>query len=186
LDHTITSHLVVALTWSIQLLFSQAEWLYTEHIMPDHPNLPDVLFFCEYLNIAWGVQYDGILITRRGGVYRFGEKAGMGLPPNQPKQTRQDYFAWVCQQAVLEGQVDPAELAQQASLVEAAAQGKLESDLWSACDTGRCSYLALRPQGGGVQEVVLEISGDEKHTNTSPEAAGLVSWLKGLWKGSAE
>jgi hypothetical protein len=166
---------------SIQLLSSQAEWLYTEHIMPGNPTLQDIIFICEYLNIAWGVQYDGIVISRGGGVYRYGQKAGMDLPPNRPNQTCLDYFAWVRQQAVLAGQVDPAELEQKAGLIEAAAQGKIESDLWSACDAGRCSYLAFRPQGEGVQEVVLAISGDETHTNQSAEAAGLVSWLKGVW-----
>jgi hypothetical protein len=148
--------------------------------MAENTDAQDILFLCEYLNIAWGVRYDGIFINRDGQVYRFGEKAGMSPPLSRPGLCRAEYLAWVRQQAILEGQVNLAELEQKSRLIEEAAQGEIIPEV-GTCDAGVRSYQAFRSQGGQPEEILLASVGDRWLTNQSPEAAELVNWLKGVW-----
>jgi len=104
----------------------------------------------------------------------------MSPPFSRPGLSRAEYLDWVRQQAVLEGQVDLAELEQKSRLIEAAAQGKIVPEV-GTCDAGVRSYQAFRSQGGQSEEIMLASTGDERLTNQSPEAAELVTWLKGVW-----
>jgi hypothetical protein len=140
----------------------------------------DILFRCEYLNVAWGVQFDGIFITRGGQVYRFGEKAGAAEPPFDQKLSLAEYLAWVSQHAILESQVDPAELDQKARLIEAAARGKIVPEV-GTIDAGVWSFCAYRIEGGRLEEILLGSAGDHRQINQSPQAAELIAWLTGVW-----
>jgi hypothetical protein len=148
--------------------------------MSDTLSPQDLLFLCEYIAIAWGVRYDGILIDRRGQLFRFGDKVGMDLPAYEPGQTRAEYLAWLCQHAVLESQVDPLELEQMAGLVEAAAQGEVVPGT-PLLDSGVWYYRTIRLEEGQPVEVILATTGEQWETNQSPQAAVLVEWLKKVW-----
>jgi hypothetical protein len=153
--------------------------------MVENPNPKDILFLCEYSNVAWGLEYDGIFITRGGRMYRFGKKAGTSQRPSEADQSRADYIAWVSEHAVFESQVDLAELDKKARLIEAASKGEIVPGDWGF-DAGTTFYLAFRLKGEQAEEIVLEIFGDastagQPLNNQSPEAAELVNWLNEMW-----
>ena len=139
-----------------------------------------ILFLCEYVQIAWGIHYDGIFINRGGQVFRFGDKTSLTLPPSSPGQSRAEYLSWVSEHAVLEKQIDRAVMDDKEKLIMAASQGKTISEP-GLFDAGMVSYHAYLWQGDQLNEILLSSTGEQQRTNQSPEAVELVEWLKKVW-----
>ena len=145
------------------------------------------LFEVEYVNFAWGGQYNGIYIDREGRVFSYDPSCPNSTfqRPEKGVYTRamlDDKYSGYCVQI---GTVDGETLARMTALVGPASQGQYTERENTCYDAGGTAFNAFLfdAETGLYQTVLLRQCGDWSWRNTSAEAATLFDWLKQVMGG---
>ncbi|MBN2697495.1 MAG: hypothetical protein JXR52_01610 [Bacteroidales bacterium] len=147
-------------------------------------NLPSggqpVYFEYEYINFAWGYQFNGWIIDSEGNVryYEFPEDWKSADRTGFIGQADLAYNISLADSVIKT--IGSTELMNHVALIEGAKDGHISERVNTACDAGTASLYCYwyHSTEAACKKIFLAASGDFTWKNESEEAEELVRWLK--------
>ena len=141
----------------------------------------DYLFEVEYVNHAWGLAWNGLVIDRSGDIYAYDHGHAIWEPSNSDTYTETELETKYTHASRYVGRIDQATITQQFSRIGSVGDHFLNPH--QACaDAGSITYRAFsyEPSTGEYRPLLLREEGDIPRKNVSNAADELASWLRSL------
>ena len=141
----------------------------------------DYLFEVEYVNHAWGLSWNGLVIERNGDIYAYDHSHEIWAPSSDDSYTETELDDKYNHLSHYVGRIDEATIVQQFSRIGSVGDHFLNPH--QACaDAGSIAYRAFHYEAGSgrYRPLLLREEGDFPKQNLSDAAEDLASWLRNL------
>ena len=139
------------------------------------------LFEVEYVNHAWGLAWNGLVIDRSGDIYAYDHGHAIWEPSSDDTYTETELEHKYTHASRYVGRIDQATITQQFSRIGSVGEHFLNPH--QACaDAGSITYRAFsyEPSNEVYRPLLLREEGDIPKKNVSNAAEELASWLRSL------
>ena len=150
----------------------------------NHRNSNNIIFEVEYLNYAWGIAYQGVMIDTDGKEYSY-NPAKDSVPPLYNADgfyTDQELRAKYRHHITYIKTFPNDNLTWSRNLAYQVATTDYSDTSYVGADMGAVTYAVylFRPQVSKYQKIILKVEGDLSFYNKSESAMALAAWLKQL------
>ena len=148
------------------------------------PPLPSYWFEVEFKHLANDNERRGFVIDAAGRVCTFDLGHEVWAPADLESFTEDELVAKYAHKQKCGPKMDDATFLKYKALIHGATEGKVARTEPACTDSGTLAFRAFvfSTMNRRYRPVMLAIGGDTVKTNSSPEAAELVLWLKSLKK----
>lgn len=165
----------------IFLLFSFASGCTYDSLAPGEDS-SGLIFQSEYTNNAWGYNHNGWMLDKSGEVKSFQKSASWVFPDAQGYISEADMQKNLASLDAVIARVSTSDFAKYGIMALTCAGGPLSKAENKMADAGAliyCFYLYEADQKR-YRRVVLDMTGDWSQQNLSPNAKGIVDFLKNI------
>ena len=139
------------------------------------------LFEIEYVNHAWGLAWNGLVIDRSGDIYAYDHSHEIWEPSGADSYTEMELKEKYEHESRYIGRIDAATIALQFGRISSVGDHFL-NPTQSCADAGSITYRAFRYESAAdrYRPLLLREEGDFPKQNLSDAAENLGAWLRSL------